>query len=115
MYTTTCEAEYVAGCDASKKVLFTRAGLAFLQPELRGMRIDIFGDHEGLKAVADNPSSPSRSKHIDVKLHFIRGLVCTGEVRILDVGTKEQHVDVLTKILRRKKFLVHRSALMDLS
>ena len=39
------------------------------------MRLDVFGDNEGAKAIADNPSSASRSKHIDVKLHFIRGLI----------------------------------------
>ena len=78
----TCEAEYLALCDASKEAVFTRAALVFLQPELSGMRVDIFGDNEDAKAIADNPSSASRSKHIDVKLHFIRGLIRTGEVRI---------------------------------
>ncbi|CAN0084350.1 unnamed protein product, partial [Ascophyllum nodosum] len=60
--TATCEAEYVALCDASKEALFTRAVLVFLQPELSGMRVDIFGDNEGAEAIADNPSSASRSK-----------------------------------------------------
>ena len=64
--TATCEAEYVALCDASKEALFTRAVLVFLQPDLTGMRVDIFGDNEGAKAIADNPSSASRSKYIDV-------------------------------------------------
>ena len=45
-----------------------RAMLVFLQPELTGMRVDIFGDNEGAKAIVDNPSSASRSKHIDGKL-----------------------------------------------
>ena len=113
--TATCEAEYVALCDASKEALFTRAVLVFLQPELSGMRVDIFGDDEGAKAIADNPSSASRSTHIDVKLHFIRGLIRTGEVRILHVGTEEQHADVWTKALWRKKFMVHRAALRNFS
>ena len=114
--TATCEAEYVALCDASKEALFTRRTvLVFLQPELSGMRVYIFGDNEGAKAIADNPSSASRSKHIDVKLHFIRGLIRTGEVRILHVGTEEQHADVLTKALWRNKFMVHRAALMNFS
>ena len=73
----TCEAEYVALCDASKETLFTEAVLVFLQPELSGMRVDVFGDNEGAKAIADDPSSASRSKHIDVKLHFIRELIRT--------------------------------------
>ena len=101
--TATCEAEYVALCNVSKKGLFTRAVLGFFQPELSGMRVDIFGDNEGAKAIADNPSSASRSKHIDVKLNFIQGMIRTGEVRTLHVGTEEQHADVLTKALWREK------------
>ena len=69
--TARCEAEHVALCDASKEALFTRTVLVFLQPDLTRMRVDIFGDNEGAKAIADNPSSASRSKHIDVKLHFV--------------------------------------------
>ena len=61
--------------------------------------MDIFGDNEGSKAIVDIPSSASRSKHIDVKLHFIRELIRTGEGRILHVGTEEQHADVWTKAL----------------
>ena len=113
--TATYEAEYVALCDASKEALFTRAALAFLQPELSGIRVDIFGDNKGAKAIADNPSSTSRSKHIDVKPHFIRGLIRTEEVRILHIGTEEQHTDVLTKAPWRKKLMVHRAALMNFS
>ena len=113
--TATCEAEYVALCDASEEALFTRAVLVFHQPELRGMRVDIFGDDEGAKAIADNPSSASRTKHIDVKLHFIRGFIRTGEAGILHVGTEEQHANVLTKAFWIKKFMVHRAALMNSS
>ena len=78
MTTATCEAEYVVLFDASKEALFTRAVLAFILSDLIGMRVDIAGDNEGAKAIADNPSSASRSKHIDVKLHFIRGLIRAG-------------------------------------
>ena len=77
--------------------------------------MDIFGDNEGAKVIADNPSSASRSKHIDVKLHSIRGLIRAGDVRVLHVGTEEQHADVLTKPLWRKKFMLHRGVLMNLS
>ena len=77
------------------------------------MRVNIFGDKEG-SAITDTQSSASRSKHIDVKLHFIRGLIRTGEDRTLHVDTEEQHVDVLTKALWRKQFLVLRAAFMTL-
>ena len=47
--TATCETEYVALYDASKEALFMRAVLVFLQPDLTGMRMEIFGDNEGAK------------------------------------------------------------------
>ena len=78
------------------------------------MYADIFGDNWGTMAMANNPSSASRSKHIDVKFHFIQGLVCAGEIWILHVRTEDQHADILTKVLWRKKFMVHRAALMNL-
>ena len=64
-------------------------------------------------AIANNPSNTSRSKHIDMKFHFIQGLVRAGEIRILHVGTQHRHADILTKAPWRKKFMVHRAALMN--
>ena len=113
MTTATCEAEYVVLRDAAKETIFERAVLFFLQPQLAGMCVDIFGDNEGAMAIANNPSSASRSKHIDVKFHFIQGLVRAGEIRILHVGTEHQHTDIFTKELWRKKFMVHRAGLMN--
>ena len=111
--TATCEAEYGARCDAAKEAIFERAVLFFLQPQLAGMCVDIFGDNEGAMVIANNPSS-TWNKHIDVKFHFIQELVHAGEIRILHVGTKGQHADILTKALWRNKFMVHRAALMNL-
>ena len=112
--TATCEAEHVALCDVAKEAIFTWAALTFLQPQLTGMCEAIFGDNEGSKAIASNPSSASRSKHVDVKLHFIRKLVRAGEIQIIHIGTEDRHADILTKALWRKKFVVHRAALMNL-
>ena len=100
----TWEAEYVALGDASNEALFMRAVLVFLQPELTGMRVDVFGDNEGAKVIADNPTSASRSKHIDVKLPFIRGLIRGGELRVLHVGTEEQQAGVLTNACGERSF-----------
>ena len=48
------------------------------QPELSDMGVNIFGDSESFKAIADNPRSVSKSNRIDAKLYFIRGSVRTG-------------------------------------
>ena len=76
-----------------------RAVLAFLRPELTWMRVDIFGDNEGAKAIAEYPSSASRRKNIDLKINFVRGLIGAGGGCVLYVGTVEQHADLPTKPL----------------
>jgi hypothetical protein len=45
-----------------------------------------------------------RSKHIEIKYHYIRDMVQRGAVRLQYVTTKEQVVSMLTKPLLRKKF-----------
>ena len=92
--TATCEVEYVALCDASKEALFTRAALVFLQSELSGMRVEMFGDNKGAKAIADNSSSSaSSSKHIEVKLHSLlyptTPVLVLFEARFHPIKTKE--------------------------
>lgn len=52
--------------------------------------MNIFGDKEGVKAIEDNPSSASRSNHIDAKIRSIRGLIQEGEVCVMNVGTEEK-------------------------
>ena len=101
MTTATCEAEYVVLCDASKEALFMIVVLVLLQPEMTGMRVDTFDGNEGAKkkVIANNPSSASWSKHVDVKLHFIGGLLRVENVRVLHVRTAEQHADAITKPL----------------
>ena len=100
----TCEADYLALGDAFKEALLKTAALVFVQPELTGIRLDIFGDNEGAKEIADNPRSVSRSKHVDVKLHFIRGLIREGVVWVLHVRTEKQHAHVFRKSYGGRSF-----------
>jgi hypothetical protein len=45
-----------------------------------------------------------RSKHIEIKYHYIRDMVQREAVRLQYVTTKDQVTDVLTKPLSRKNF-----------
>ena len=47
-------------------ILLVRAVLAFLQPQFVGREIDLFEDNQGAIAMAENPISVGRMKHIDV-------------------------------------------------
>ena len=52
-----------------------------------------------------------KSKHIEIKYHYIRDMVQRGVVKLLYVATEEQLADVLTKPLARLKFKYFRERL----
>ena len=113
LYATSCtqhcvtlsisEAEYVAMAEGAKEGLFVRLVLLFMQPKNKVnsnvYEIEILGDSEGAKAMAENPLSYGRNKHIDVRWHFLRDLVESGDAKIVHVASEWQHADVLTKAL----------------
>ena len=49
-----------------------------------------------------NPLSPSNIKHIDVRCHFLRELVGTGDLSVKYVRTEDQHADILTKAVGKE-------------
>ena len=96
---STTEAEYVALGDGVKEPWFAKSVLSFIVPSLSENCIDVFVDHEGAIALADNPLSSARTNHIDVRFHFIRELVRSKTISVKYVPTKEQHADILTCLL----------------
>ena len=111
---STSEAEYVAITQGARRVLFTKAVLEFLQPQISRRTVDVFEDNQGAIALAENPMSTGRTKRIDVRYHFIRELVEKKVLRMVYRKTKEQPADVLTKPLARESFERHRRFLMNL-
>ena len=55
------------------------------------------------------------SKHIDVRLHFIRERFNVRKISVEYVASAEQNVDILTKALSRASFRYHRKYLMNLA
>ena len=111
---STSEAEYVAMAYDAKTALFTRAVLAFLQPQLVGRMTDLFEDNQVAIAMAENMISGGRTKHIDVRYHFIPELVKHKVIAIKYTESRNQHADILTKAIGAQGFVRHRHFLMNL-
>ena len=97
---STCEAEYVAAATAACQVVWLRRLLG----ELTGVEAHppaLMVDNQPAIALAKNPVLHDRSKHIDVKFHFLRDCVDGGQIVIEFVETGRQLADVLTKPLGR--------------
>jgi hypothetical protein len=98
---STCEAEYMALAEGIKEGIWLSRVLKDLgQPQ---DRFTIFCDNQGAIALSENPGKHSRTKHIDVRYHFIRERVDEGAVTIHHVGTLNQAADMLTKGLVKAK------------
>jgi len=71
----------------------------------------IYCDSSSAIKLSKNPIMHGRSKHIDVRFHFLRELTKAGFVELVHCGTKEQLVDVMTKLLKLDVFLKLRGLL----
>ena len=71
----------------------------------------IFEDNHGAIALANNPVNHQRSKHIDIRYHFIRIEVANGKIVLNYCPTNDMVADVMTKpatkfkLARFKSFL----------
>ncbi|GKC91861.1 retrovirus-related pol polyprotein from transposon TNT 1-94 [Tanacetum coccineum] len=64
---------------------------------------EVFCDNRSAVMLAKNPVFHNRTKHIDIKHHFIRELMAKGEVKIVSCRSEEQLADIMTKSLPYSK------------
>ena len=65
--------------------------------------IVLYCDNKSIIAIAKNPVSHERSKHISIKYHFIREAQEKGKIQLHYCQTGEQLGDIFTKALPREK------------
>jgi transposase InsO family protein len=109
---SSTEAEYCAAGSAAKEALWLRQLLADLklpQPS----PTDIFEDNDGAISLSSNPISNARTKHIDVRHHFLRDRVESKEIILQHIDTADNIADLNTKALAPGKFKLLRSALLS--
>jgi hypothetical protein len=71
----------------------------------------IWCNNKSCVKLSENPVFHDKSKHIEIKYHYIRDMVQKGAVKLQYVITDEQIADVLTKPLSRVKFVYFRDKL----
>ena len=100
--TSSTDAEYVAGSEATKEAVWLRLLLSEIG-QLKAGPTTLLIDNQSAIARAKNPVCHSRTKHVAVQHHFIREKVESGEVKAEYIPTGDQVADVLTKALAREK------------
>jgi len=109
---STCEAELYAEAAAIQEVLWLRGLLRELGLHLSTGSL-VYGDNQSALAVSSNGVKSERTKHVDVKYHFITETVENGHVKLKWVPTQQQQADIFTKPLHAPVFLHLRSLIMS--
>nr|GEW45763.1 hypothetical protein [Tanacetum cinerariifolium] len=98
---SSTEAEYIALSGCCAQILWMRSQL--LDYGLGFNKIPMYCDNKSAIALCCNNVQHSRSKHIDIRYHFIKEQVENGMIELYFVNTEYQLVDLFTKALGRDK------------
>lgn len=99
---SSTEAEYMSLTEASKEAIYLQDFLTELGLP-REEKVIIFCDNIGANKLGKNPVFHARTKHINIKHHFVREVVANGTILVDYIPTERMVADVLTKGLAREK------------
>ncbi|MCO5571133.1 hypothetical protein L7F22_024865 [Adiantum nelumboides] len=100
---STIEDEYVAANEACKEAIWLGRLVADL-----GIKVEmpkLYCDIQSAIQLTKNPVFHLKTKHIDVKYHFIREVIKDKQIQLIKIHTKDNPIDLLTKGLSKEIFV----------
>ena len=109
---STAEAEYIALSSATQEAMWLRHLFSSLMKEYqRCIPTTIYEDNQSTICMTKNNQSHGRSKHVDIKYHFVREQVELETVKVIYCKSEDMTADILTKGLLSYQFKRLRSKL----
>ena len=105
----TTEAEYISAGNCCAQLLWMKATLNDF--EIKFKQVPLYCNNESAIKMTNSPVQHSRTKHIDVRHHFIRDHQQKGDISIESIGTEDQLADIFTKPLDEKRYCKLRNKL----
>jgi hypothetical protein len=100
---STTEAEYVAATSCCAQLLWVRQTLKDYGVIFD--KVPLLCGNESAMKIAHNPVQHNKTKHIEIRHHFIWDHVNRGDIDLSYVGTNDQLADIFTKPLDEARFL----------
>ena len=107
---STTEAEYISLSQATQEATWLRRLLNDVGFEQTTPTI-LYEDNQGAIELSKNQRLNSRTKHIDIKYHYVRGAVEENKVKVNYCPSDDMVADILTKSLPKAKFEKFRTML----
>nr|CAH66560.1 OSIGBa0113K06.6 [Oryza sativa] len=106
---STAEAEYVSAGSCCAQLLWMKQTL--LDYGISFTKTPLLCDNDSAIKIANNPVQHSRTKHIDIRHHFLRDHVAKCDIVISHIRTEDQLADIFTKPLDETRFCKLRNEL----
>jgi Reverse transcriptase (RNA-dependent DNA polymerase) len=103
---SSTEAEYVASSEIAKEAIFVKNLLDSIGIEIE-LPIKIRVDNVGAIYLANNYSTSQRTKHIDIRAHFLREYIENGILKVEFIRSEDIDADILTKNTSEELFHLH--------
>ncbi len=95
------EEEYVALTEASKEMIWLQRFMEELRKKHKSIRL--YCDSQSAIHLAKNLAFHSKTKHIQLRYHFIRSILEDGQLKLEKIHTSQNTADMLTKEVTREK------------
>ena len=99
---STIEAEYIALTEAIKEAIWIKVIINELG--IKCSSVKLYCDSQSAIYLSKNTMFHERSKHIDVRLHFVRDIISRDIIRVEKISTLDNPVDIFTKPVPISKF-----------
>lgn len=99
---SSCEAEYIAAAAACQGVWLARLLTDVLGADAHAPKLMV--DNQSTISLVKNPVHHDRTKHVDIKFHYLRECAEQKLIEVAFVGTADQLGDIFTKSLGRTRF-----------
>ncbi|GJY00942.1 retrovirus-related pol polyprotein from transposon TNT 1-94 [Tanacetum coccineum] len=96
------KAKYVAATGCCSSIIWMKSQLS--DYDIHYKMVPIFCDNTNAIAISNNPVLHSRTKHIDIRYHFIKDHILKGDIELHFIPTKYQVDDIFTKPLDEPTF-----------
>lgn len=110
---STAEAEYMAISAAVQEIIWLQQLLSEINMGPSGGPATLRTDSQSAKAISTNDAYHARTKHINIRHHFVRDQVKDGRVTLKWISGEQQIADMLTKALKFVRFRELRGAIMQ--
>jgi hypothetical protein len=109
---SSTEAEYFALSELAKEIIYLKQLIEHMGIKLQ-YPIIVRVDNVGAIYIGNNFSTSQRTKHIDVRAHFVREFIEDGILKIIFIRSEDNDADIFTKNTSEETFIRHTGKILE--